>query len=60
MSLFTFLTAAFILAKIFNIDPVSMWSWWVVLAPTWIPLVFIAVMAILSIVFGDETRPRNF
>ena len=45
--LLTLLTVLFVGLKLAGIAPVSEWSWWWVLAPTWIPLaIFIAVLAV--------------
>lgn len=46
--LFTVLAIAFILAKIFAIAPVAYWSWTLVLAPVWVPIVAGVLVFILA------------
>lgn len=47
--LFTVLAIAFILAKIFAIAPVAYWSWTLVLAPVWVPIVAGVLVAIVTV-----------
>jgi hypothetical protein len=47
--LFTVLAIAFILAKIFAIAPVAYWSWTLVLAPIWAPLVACVLVTIVAL-----------
>lgn len=55
------LLVAFILAKIFEVDPVTHWSWWWVMSPMWIPLgvvgaIFLIGFVIAGIVSFIESR----
>jgi hypothetical protein len=44
ISVLGILSVILITAKIFGIEPVAHWSWWMVLTPIWVPVVgFIAV-----------------
>lgn len=47
------LGVAFVLAKIFEVDPVAQWSWWWVTAPFWggLALVF-GIMALCAVGVG--------
>ena len=38
----------FIVLKIIEVEPVSSWSWWLVLAPWWIYIGALAFMALLA------------
>ena len=45
-SLYTLLTVAFIVLKLCN---VITWSWWLVLAPLWIPISLVAIILLILI-----------
>ena len=45
-SLCTLLTVAFIVLKLCN---VITWSWWLVLAPLWIPISLVAIILLILI-----------
>lgn len=42
------LQVVFLCSKVFGVAPVATWSWWLVFAPTWGPLLL--VLAILGVV----------
>lgn len=48
MSAMGLLGIVFVVLKLFGLTDVATWSWWLVLAPFWAPLVI--VLAILGIV----------
>jgi membrane protein YdbS with pleckstrin-like domain len=59
-SITTILLVVFVVLKLTNnID----WSWWWVLSPIWIPIAFIAVIAVsigvLMILFGDRNTHES-
>ncbi len=39
--------ASLIIGKLFRVEPVASWSWWVVLAPVWILLVALVFVAMV-------------
>lgn len=47
---FSALTIAFIVLKL--IGKIE-WSWWLVLAPIWIPTAIVVAIAIIIAIFGD-------
>jgi Flp pilus assembly protein TadB len=53
---FGLLTIVFITLKLTNyID----WSWWLVLAPLWIPLAIIFAILVIMLVMGARVRQRR-
>jgi hypothetical protein len=44
----TVLAIVFIMAKVFAIAPVAYWSWTLVLAPIWAPIVACGLVAIVA------------
>lgn len=50
------LGVVFILAKVFEVDPVASWSWWWVLSPFWIgaalAISVVFVMIVIAAIFG--------
>ena len=50
----------FIILKIIGVEPVSSWSWWLVLSPLWIYIGALAFMALLaSCVKSNKEKEEN-
>ena len=43
----TMLALVFIVLKIVGVEPIASWSWWWVLSPIWIPIVFVLLLTVL-------------
>jgi hypothetical protein len=56
MKFLQLLTLLFIGLKLAN--EIS-WSWWLVLAPTWIPILFIFIV-LVSLYYIDDNSFKNF
>ena len=41
------LALVFIVLKIVGVEPIGNWSWWWVLSPIWIPIVFVLLLTVL-------------
>lgn len=46
VGLFTLITAGLILGKLFEVQPVAGWSWWVVTVCMWGPLAVLAAIGV--------------
>lgn len=53
VSVFTVLTIVFVVLKL--VGTIN-WSWWWVLAPTWIPLAIAAVILFVATILGDSFK----
>ena len=52
VSLLTVVGVVFIILKLCEVQPIAKWSWWWVTLPIWIqPLLVIAALALLAVVF---------
>ena len=50
----------FITLKIIGVEPVSSWSWWLVLLPLWIYIGILAIVALLaSCVKSNKEKEEN-
>lgn len=51
---FGFLTIIFVLAKVFEVGPVALWPWWLVLSPALVGvgvcLAFVALAVVVAVV----------
>lgn len=52
VNLFPFFAITALVATILKLTGVVTWSWWVVLAPIWIPIAFFVMSAVAVIVWA--------
>lgn len=48
--LFGLLGVVFVLCKIFGVPPIVAWSWWLVILPFFIPLIFIIAFVLVLLI----------
>ena len=53
---FSLLTIAFIVLKLCNVID---WSWWWVLAPTWMPIAIVAIIVVIVVIKKKIDKKRG-